>query len=108
MNCLAALASLNMLGAILSSHPQRSIAIFQYKHSPRNQLIQVGDYPLPGLQVLKIDFQRRVTFKCQDVVFTHKFMFSFDVESESETYSNSTEGEYDSFRDQSDYSQTGD
>lgn len=62
MDCLYVLSQISMLGALLSSHPGRTIAVFE--ENENSVLAKEGDFLKPGLLILKIQDRRRVVFKC--------------------------------------------
>lgn len=82
MDCLAALANLQLLGALFSTSPTRTIAVFENRTTSQTLLVQTSDFVAPGLQVLAIETRRRVQFRCSGEIFTYHFWSSAPVTSE--------------------------
>jgi hypothetical protein len=66
--------SIAMLGALVSSKPEKSLAVFQKVDSPETTVtVALNQEVLPGLRVLEIGSNLRVTFLCSGEKVSWKY-----------------------------------
>lgn len=75
MDCIAALTGLNLLGALVSTVPSKSVAVFErvYSASTETILMTPGDFLAPGLQVIAIHSRKNLTLRCAGETFEYFF-----------------------------------
>lgn len=71
MSCIEALAAINMLGALISTSPGKSVAVFE--SYGKTLLAGPGDALGAGLTLVEIQSRRRVTLRCGTETFQHSF-----------------------------------
>lgn len=65
MYCISMINSIAMLGALVSSKPEKSLAVFQKVDSPEITVtVAINQEVFPGLRVLEIGSNLRITFLC--------------------------------------------